>query len=381
MNGKPVILYVESRYGSLNGPNHDREALAFFLANDLDCEVRVYDYMEQLKEDADHVSKLIKSGWVILTILCQERYMEDMVAKDIVAIRELSPGLPILILPCLSEARFKAAPETPDIFAYMHEDPELGKLVSTLVSAWTKPKDAFHVKTALERSVLCNQLANAYLVNNLGEGDEHMLGVPNGNDQIVLEAIRVGLVPAEFIKAEFDSTLPRRVQSFEPVEVSAYDKELASIKSMDEAARKEFHDNMLRARGMIPHEGGGAFCTGVGQGDNAWGFAIDWLTLQESITDRFGEHELAKFYLLQQLRRIEAMRAKTFDPSADVEYKCSARIVDGLILNNVDGLSVPVACMWTQGETQEHCQRVADHIIRSRRFIPVTPDGFILGAG
>ena len=269
----------------------------------------------------------------------------------------------------------------PSIFAYMHEDPELGKLVSTLIGVWKEPKDVFRLKTFSEALVLREQLANAYVTNNLSEGDNHMLGVPDENDRLVLEAIRVGLVPAEFIKTEFDSTLPRRVQSFEPVEVSAYDKELASIKSMDETARKEFHDNMLRARGMIPHESGGWFCTGVGQGDNAWGFAIDWLTLQESITDRFGQHELAKFYLLQQLRRIEAMRAKTFDPSADVEYKCSARIVDGLILNNVDGLSVPVACMWTHGEKQEHCQRIADHIIRSRRFIPVTPSGFILGAG
>ena len=75
------------------------------------------------------------------------------------------------------------------------------------------------------------------------------------------------------------------------------------------------------------------------------------------------------------------MRARAFEPSVEVEYQCSARILAGLILNNVDGLSVPVACMWTEGETQEHCQRVADYLIRSRRFIPVTPDGFILGAG
>jgi hypothetical protein len=291
MNGKPVILYVESRYGPLNGPNHNREALAFFLANDLDCEVSVYDYIEQLKEDTDRISKLIRNGWVILAILCKERYMEERCVEDIASIRELSSTLPILVLPSIFTADgFKATPEMPNVFAHMHEDPELSKLVLTLISAWKEPKDVFRMRTVSEISILRDQLVNAYAVNNLCEGDSHMLGVPNENDRIILEAIRVGLVPAEFIKVEFDNTLQRRGQSFGPVEASDYDKELANVKSMNETARKEFHDNMLRARGMIPHESGGVICTGVGQGDNSWGFAIDWLTLQESITDRFGQH-------------------------------------------------------------------------------------------
>jgi hypothetical protein len=100
MNGKPVILYIESRYGRSNGPNSDRDALSFFLRNDCECDVHLYDYLQDFTKDKDSIVKLLKGGWAILVILKQHRYMEGEHLEGIKFIRtDLSQELPIVILP------------------------------------------------------------------------------------------------------------------------------------------------------------------------------------------------------------------------------------------------------------------------------------------
>ena len=166
------------------------------------------------------------------------------------------------------------------------------------------------------------------------------------------------------------------------MDATVYEQEVQKIRSMTDAERKEFNDDMTRARGMIPCETGGVFCTGVGQGENAWGFAIDHLTLQSHVTDRFGEHQLAKYWLLERLKRIECMR--TGDSLIDeekIEYPCARRIIDGLILQKVNGFTTPIAYLFCDGDGPDECRRVADFILKERRFIPVSPYGFIFGTG
>ena len=197
----------------------------------------------------------------------------------------------------------------------------------SLASTWTRPNDAFGVGSDQERDLVCKQLEHAYKVNYLNGDSELMLGTPDPNAQVVFEALRLRLLPIQFLKEEFDDTLPRRTKSFGKMDTAVYAQEVQRIRSMTEAERKEFKDDITRARGMIPCETGGVFCTGVGQGENAWGFAIDWKTLQSHITDRFGEHELAKFFLLERLKRIESMRTgESMINEERIEYPCARRI-------------------------------------------------------
>ena len=381
MNGMPVILYIESRYGESHGENSDREALSFFLKNDCGCDVHLYDYLQDFQQDKNNVSKLLTGGWVILVILKQHSYMEKEHLEGIEFIRtSLSRELPIVILPDWHEGRFEPSAETPNVFAYSHESPELSKLVSDMKLVWRKPDDAFGVESDKERDLLCRHLENAYKVNYLDGDNEMMLGTPDPNTQVVLEALRLRLLPVSFVKEEFDDTLPRRKQKFDAIDVNAYEQEISRIRSLSEADRKELSDDMLRARGMTPCETGGVFCNGVGQGDNAWGYAIDWQTLQNVITDRFGEHQLAKHYLLEKLVRLEMMRSRG-SRHDDAEYACARRMLFGLILQKVNGYSLPIACMWSEGADEDRCRRVAEHILKERRFIPVTPDGYIFGTG
>jgi hypothetical protein len=227
---------------------------------------------------------------------------------------------------------------------------------------------------------VCRQLENAYKVNYLNGDSEFMLGTPDPNTQVVFEALRLRLLPISFVKEEFGDTIPRRKRSFVTIGASEYEKEVQKIQSLTESERKEFSDDMLRARGMTPCETGGVFCNGVGQGKNASGFAIDWLTLQNVITDRFGEHQLAKCYLLNKLVRIESMRTGNHGHH-DLKMVCVRRILSGLILEKVNGFSIPIACMWREDADDEQCQKVAKHILHERRFIPVMSDGYMFGTG
>lgn len=69
-----------------------------------------------------------------------------------------------------------------------------------------------------------------------------------------------------------------------------------------------------------------------------------------------------------------------FDREA-VEYPCAWRIIPGLILTKVNGFSTPLACLWRENADTDQCRRVAEYLIKDRRFIPVTVDGYIFGAG
>ena len=189
-------------------------------------------------------------------------------------------------------------------------------------------------------------------------------------------------MPISLVAEEFDATLPRRQACFGRIEASIYEAEISKIEAMDENQRKEFDHDMLRARGMTPCETGGVYCRGVGQGDNAWGFAIDHLTLQNVITDRFGEHQLAKHYLLERLSRIESLRTGImWGDREKIEYPCARRILFGLILQKVRDFSTPIVCMWREDADDEQCRKVAKYILQERKFIPVTPDGFMFGTG
>lgn len=259
MIGKPVILYIERAHGESNGPNSDREALSFFLRNDCGCEVRLYDYMQAFWQDKENICKLLKGGWVILVILKQCEYMEREHLEGIEFVRtQISKELPIVVLPVGWENRFQTSAEMPNTYAYDHWDQELVQLVRKLVSGWIRPVDAFGVESDQERDILYKHLENAYRTNYLnGDKGETMLGTPDPNTQVVFEAVRLKLLPIEFVKAEFDDTLPIRKPNFDKVDASVYEEELNNVRLMDEIKRKEFEDDMYRSRGMIPCEGGG----------------------------------------------------------------------------------------------------------------------------
>ncbi|MEK7376855.1 MAG: hypothetical protein AABZ57_06830 [Candidatus Margulisiibacteriota bacterium] len=108
------------------------------------------------------------------------------------------------------------------MYVYDHTDAELVTLVNRLVSEWKPPFNWLGAETPEDQAILLQQLENAYRKHYLDDDSDRMFGTPDHNHQVVAEALRIRLLLASLIKAEFDDTIERKVRVFATAKTSVY---------------------------------------------------------------------------------------------------------------------------------------------------------------
>lgn len=126
------------------------------------------------------------------------------------------------------------------------------------------------------------------------------------------------------------------------------------------------------------------FGYGASLGDQVCGFAIDPVILEWLISRGFGSHRTAKIWLSSRIRRIEEYRRpwRSFPNDEAYQEFCrdfEQRIIEGLILNKVEGFATPIL-MLDDCEVipREHQKRIANHLKSQKQFIPVDSSGQLI---
>lgn len=368
---KPVVAYIESSSDNhMTSGNYHREALNFFLREDCGCEVLLYEGEWDFEEDLARLKQYAKFNILVLVIVAQAQY-SDQHERVIKIVRDnLPPFFPVNVIPTGWSESFTGKSDDTAVYVNDHMDKGLEELVRSLTANWKAPIDWLGAETKADQAILMLQLENAYRTHYLGDNDEGMLGTPDVNSQIVAEALRLRLLPSEFLKAEFDDTLPQGRTNFERVEKSVYAEELAMLRAMTDDERKKLSDALSRARGHEPSPGGGVFVTRASCGSDVAGFAIDPITLEVVVINRFGLHAYAAEMLRYRVGAIEEIRSHSFvDKHSRENY-----IIEGLIFTKINGFQTPLLQLFVgefQGTEPEHQAKVARFLLAEQKYIPI----------
>ncbi len=382
MAKKPIVAYIESDHsGSLSGDNHNRDALSYFLREHCGCGVVPYRYDCDFEEDLPRLKKYSDCRQLILVIVKQEEYLDQHEKVLQLVRKQLSATLPVVVIPDgWGDKRFGGSPDDKSVYVFDHTDTGLVELVNRFVAEWKPPCNWLGAETAEDQATLMAQLENAYHKHYLGDDNEGMFGTPDHNHMIVAEALRIRLLPVEFLKAEFDDTIEEVRRVFASAKSSVYKREVAKIRKMTDEERKAFSHALQRARGYEPAEGGGVYVTRASCGNNVNGFAIDPVTLETLITFRFGMHHMAGDMLAERIKAIEALRNRRnrYELEDDAERECRWRLITGLIFSEIDGFATPLLQLYTGEADEEQVHKVVHFLREQQKFIPVNHDGQLI---
>lgn len=382
MARKPIVAYIESDHsGSFSDNNPNRDALSYFLREHCGCEVVQYRYDCDFQEDLPRLKKYSDCRQLILVIVKQEEYSEQHEQVLQLVRGKLSATLPVVVIPDgWGDKRFGGSPDDNLVCVFDHTDAGLIELVNRLVAEWKPPYNWLGAETADDQATLMAQLENAYHKHYLGDDNEGMLGTPDHNHMIVAEALRIRLLPAEFLKPEFDDTIEEVRRVFASAKSSVYKREVVKIRKMTDEERKAFSHALQRARGYEPAEGGGVYVTRASCGNNVNGFAIDPVTLETHITYRFGEHHLCADMLARRIVAIEALRNRKncYELDDEKERECRWRLITGLIFSEIDGFATPLLQLYTRETDEEQIHKVVRFLREQQKFIPVNHDGQLI---
>jgi len=384
MANKPVIVYIESESDGFSSENYTRAALYYCLKEEYGCKVMLYNSDHYFKSDIEQIVQLCNQGHLVLVIVSQEKYSDQH--EDVIKLvrSNISNSLPIVVIPNPgAREEVEKTFDDPQVYVFRHYDAELIELVNSLKAKWQPPpQNWLGAETKHDQDLLFSQLENAYHKHYLGENENGMMGTPDFNHMVVAEALRIKLLPTEHLAAEFNATIERLPRTFEPASDSVYEQEVDKISKMTAKERKEFSDDLARARGYQPIEGGGVYVVSASCGSNVNGFAIDYLTKETLITTRYGEHHMADQLLTMRLKAIEGIKHGKYHHmlfNDDVESSCRQRVVSGLIFSNFSDFTTPILSLYQEWMDEEKFEQATRYIRQEQKFIPVRPDGKLLG--
>lgn len=372
MQPQPVVFLIETESRDSMHDNPDRDALVTFLSQDCGCKVLAYDHeLAFFDEYASFFGKMVEDGSTILLTIAQDEVIDKTVITEICnRVRADFPRLPIVILTSgwNDDEKFKNG-SLLNVEVLDRYDPDFSKQIGELIADYQDRSRSF------ETAQQMHLLQQAYYKSYLAEEDDRVLGVADSNGQVVAEYLRIRLLPAVLIAAEFDATIDRTPRAFLSVDDSVYRREMKLIRSMSRDERWEF---CRQIQWQLGSQYGGF-------GDNASGFAIDPVTLEYFISSGFAEHGAARRRLTARLLRVRALR-NLVDPSRYWEEEFDgiekSTLPWGLIVEGVEGFVTPILRMWdgVRGVLMEDedRRRVAATIIGQRRFIPVDMEGQLL---
>lgn len=379
MDKKPIVAYIEnSDSGIFVNGNHYRDALCYFLRENCGCEVVQYENNYEFKEDLHRLKKYSACRQLILVIVKQEVF-SDQHEQILQLVRcQLCTNIPVVVIPDRwIDEPFNGSPDDNWVYAFDYTDSDLVELVDRLVTEWKPSHNWFGAETAEDQVTLMAQLENAYRKHYLSDGNKGMLGTPDRNHIIVAEALRVRLLPAEFLKAEFDDTIEAVPLALASIKPSVYKQEEAKIRKMTDEERKALSHALLRERGYEPTENGGVYVTRASCGESVNGFAIDPVTLETHITYRFGEHHLCGDILALRINAIEALQncKQPYALDYEKEQECRWRLITGLIFSEINGFTIPLLQLYTSDADEEQIRKVVHFLQKLQKFILVDHDG------
>ncbi len=372
---KPSIIYIESPHRYSDYDNHDRAALSYILRERCGCNIILYDSESDFNENFTAVKKQVNLELTIAVIVRQQKYDYQHVRMIKKIRQDLSATIPIIVIPEMNgeTEAFKSSSEDPVTYGFDHYDICLINLVESLVAGWNRPINWLGAETCREQGRLMIQLENAHIVNY--PDDERTFGASNTNDQIVAEALRIKLLPTQFLKAEFDDTLPNKAQVFEIIEPSIYEIEVARLRTQTNLERESLKNSMTRAEGYEPMGDGGLRRVEMSCGNDVNGYAIDPITMENLVTTSFGDHHLAAQKLEPRIAYIESFKRRNDDETTNKKECCLWRLVKGLIFLQLNGFSTPILCIHhTEGLEKDQLRRIVEFIRNERKFIPVDYD-------
>lgn len=381
---KPIIVYIDrpDYFNRLNY-NLECEALTYVLEGDYGCEVLHFDDLDAFEEKFERIQCLANSGFVMLFVITQDEY-RNFPERFVKTIRSnLNPKIPIAVFAnWLLPNKFEGIPGDDRIFVFNHADAEFLELLKKLRAGFKLPVNYYGAETEAEQALLLDQLERSYRVNYLGDKEEEVRGViPDHNSQIVLQALRIRLLPATLMKQEFDDVLDRTPRQYDRVKPSIYEREIAKIKSMEEEEFERYWMRLLRARGRVLDRSGAVRVVQAGCDPNlVSGFAIDPVTLKTLITQGFGSHNVARGHLANIVDCIEDLRKK-FEISiisAEDAYRIEQRIISGLIFSEILDFQTPLLMLFQDEAENEDFAKVVDFLYQQKKFIPIYPDGKVI---
>jgi hypothetical protein len=366
---KPLIVHIEGN--DSNYRNMLREALRFYLKHDCDCNVLAYDNEAEFNNDLVNIKRSIMQNQVLLVIVKQDEYTDEHL-RVINTIHDISATVPIVVLPVFCDKKFNGIPENKMVYALDHTNKKLVSLIQNLILDYKPLFNWFGAYTKDEQALLLNHLERAYKNNYLGEQEKNNIAIPDSQNQIIAESIRLKLLPTELIKEEFDACLSKTV-FLEKKQDKIYLKEIKRIKRMTKSKRQVFAEMIMRAIGYI-RCGSGWLKLGVSLGDNNMGFAIDPITLATFTAQGFGSHKIAKINLAYQVLYITELRTGEYVS----EHEIKNRLVWGIIIPEVKGFKTPVLSLSRSQAEQQDLKKVARHLLNERKVIPVDEDGYLI---
>lgn len=384
MSGKPIIAYIEREgYGTF-AANHQRDALSYFLREHCGCQIVQYHYTHDFEADLSWLRKHTGCNQLILVIIKQEQYSDQHLNILQLVRTKLSKNLPIVVIPeGWGDEQFSGIPGDNAIYIFDHTDPELIDLVNHLVALWKPLNNWLGAESSEDQVMLMKRLEKAYRQHYLSYEDDLTLGTPDIDHMVIAEALRIRLLPAEFIKAEYDDIIEQSFRAFIPTTISTYEQETEKIKLMSDIERRSFANMLLTARGCKPCADGIGLIQARGSyGEGVNGFAIDPITLESLITYTTGEHRVVGNLLAKRILIIEALRnrKKHYEivDENEQEWRCCCRLITGLIFSSIKGFTTPILQIYTGEATEDQIRKVANFINLQRKYILVYSSGHLV---
>ncbi len=379
---RPVIVYLEGDLGTGVRENFFRDALAYCLRTELDCEVLVYSDGYYLKDDWLRIRKLAGQGMLLGALIAQDRYGEGYIDAVTQLISDGFTGKIVVLKNSLAESPAVLTVQGLQLPAIADHSEALGVFTESR-RTWHHDgtqHDYFDVRTEEELAALSSRLVAVHRARS--DGDEQGVLGPLSNDhRLVAEALRIRLLTPN-IHEEFDQTVRRLEKparsSVSPVDRNTYDKEVDLIRAYSPVEREDFCDKMLHATGYVRADHG-VIKTEVGCGHENMGFAIDVHTLESAISHGFGLHEYAVQMLRNRLEYVDEIKTRRGDRVSGEQERTLMDIMSGIIIKKLPGFKTSVLILSDGGFSAEEIRSIGLHIRAQGEVIPVSSYGVLLG--
>jgi len=303
--------------------------------------------------------------YLVLCIVEQNRYVDyhEYVVK--ILRQHISTTMPIVVIPAPLADTKVVSSKSEDIHVFSRFDTRLIEMVNQLVSSYRPASNHFGIYSPFELGWTMKNLRDSYEKNYLKDEDKQSpIYVPDIDMRVVLEAIRIRLLPCELLSMEYDTNIVRESAPINISEMSVMEREIDIILKMDRSQRTTFADQLIAARNFDRY----------GKSHDVHGFAIDPETLEYYITSPHENHCAAQPKLADRLVYIEALQRGIQPSEFPVGYGSHLRhrIAWGFICPGVGDFTVPILQL---KEIWYAKTKIAKRILNMRKFIPVTLDG------
>lgn len=361
MAHKPVIAYIDtSDTGVVE--HSDQHALCYFLRQELGFEVFTFEYYFDFRDER-RLMKVFADAEVLQLVIVREVEWLNQHQEVIAFVRaNLSQTVPIVVISDTSDICI----EDERTHVYYYTNTAFVRLLESLIASYRPPVDWLGTKTEKDRSLLIRQLSRAYQIHYLAD-DEDVLVASDWNHQVVAEALRIKLLPAECLAEEFDSTLEESAYEYASVDLVVYAREVERIRSLSDNERDRLRFFLWEASSHL--EGS---C-----GDGVHGFAIDSQTFQMVVTTRFGQHRAAKQLLIGRLFVTAQLSLEHRNGSRFIESDEDRYVLSGFVFFRLSSV-VPLVALYAHDVDPEVMRKIASFIMSERKYILVAFDGNLI---